>query len=366
MLAFGLATQYAHAQSSVILYGIADTGIRFQTNQATKTGSANNWFLSDGAVTGSRWGVSGQEDLGAGTSAIFGLESGFSLTNGTSGQQGQLFGRFAWVGLSNPLYGTVRMGRQYGIAFEFVAQFDPISVGNVGPNEWEAALIGARYDNTVTYANTFGPAAIKLQRSFGNQAGSAVEGSTTAGNLIFGNGPLKAGIFGQQSLDAHEHAMDAGGVGLSYQFNKAVIDTYYFETRRDAGFTPSPSNSGLALANTSMIGNYYTAAGPGTQSTPRTDHLVQLGGTYTVRPTLLLTLAGLFDWTTNVAPGKSGKSGSIYGIADYYLSKRTDVYLEADYSHLSGASVNDPNSPMGTFGGKSSSIGTMVGLRTRF
>ncbi|ALP68549.1 porin [Paraburkholderia caribensis] len=362
----GLSAHGAYAQSDVILYGIADTGVRFATNQPVKGGSANQVLLSDGAVTGSRWGLSGREDLGGGTSAVFGLENGFSVTNGQFGQQGQLFGRFAWLGLSNTTWGSLKLGRQYSVGFDFIARFDPIGVGNIGPDEWEAGLIGVRYDNTAQYANDFGPVSIKLQRSFGNQAGSASIGSTTAGSLLYNYGSLRAGMFGQQSVDSHSHAMDAGGVAARYSFDKVTVETYYLETRREAGFTPSASGSGQPLANTSMIGNYNTAAGAGKQTTPRTDHLLQVGGTWSPRSYMIFTLAGMYDWTTNVAQGQSGRTGSIYGIADYLLSKRTDVYVEADYSHLSGAAVKDPNSPLGTFGGKSSSVGAMLALRTRF
>lgn len=361
-----LAAQGANAQSNVILYGIVDAGIRFATNEPIKGGSANQVLLSDGAATGSRWGLSGTEDLGGGTSAMFGLESGFSAANGVSAQQGQLFGRFAWVGLNNTTYGGVKLGRQYGVGFDFIARFDPIGVGNIAPDDWEAALIGVRYDNTAQYSNSFGPVAVKFQYSSGNQAGATREGSTMAGSAIYNSKSLRGGLFSQQSIDAKGHALDAGGVAASYSFNHTIIETYYLETRRDAGFTPSASNSGLPLANTSMIGNYATAAGAGTQTQPRTDHLIQIGGTYTPVPFILLTLSGLYDWTTNVAPGKSGRTGSVYAIADYLLSKRTDIYLEADYSHLSGAATTDPDSPIGSFGGKSSSVGTMLGLRTRF
>jgi predicted porin len=366
LTSIALSVQGAFAQSSVTLYGISDVAIRYATNQTAGTGAANRLFMTDGAMTGSRWGLRGTEDLGGGTSAIFDLESGFSLTNGAFGQQGQLFGRQAYVGLSNGTYGTVKIGRQYGGAFDFIAHFDPLAGGNVIPDEWEGSLIGARYDNTVQYSNAFGPVSVELQRSFGNQAGSVTKGSTTVGSFIYSIGSFSTGGFGQQSEDGSNHSLYAGGVAASYKFGPALLQSYYFETRRDAGFTVSPPTTSLPLANTSLTSNVNTAAGAGKQTSARTDHLAMLGGTYLVTPALGLTFAGMYDATTNVAPGESGRTGSLYGIVDYFLSTRTDVYLEADYSHLSGAAVKDPNSPIGQFGGKSSSIGAMLGLRTRF
>uniref|UniRef100_UPI002AB7511C porin n=1 Tax=Paraburkholderia tropica TaxID=92647 RepID=UPI002AB7511C len=361
-----VAAQGAFAQSSVTLYGIADVGVRFATHQASASGPENRVYMSDGATTGSRWGLRGTEDLGAGTSAIFTLESGYSLTNGVSGQQGQLFSRTALVGLSNKTYGTVKFGRMFGTAFDFLINFDPVAGGDLAADDWEDLLVGLRYDNTVQYSNSFGPLSVELQRSFGNQAGSVAVGSTTAALATWNGGPFTVGLLGQQSKDAKSRDLNVGAVGGKYTFGKATIDSYFIYTHRDAGFTISANNSGLPLANTSITSNANTAAGTGTQTSARTDRVFLLGGTYLATPSLALTLAGLYDWTANVAPGKSGRTGSVYAIADYLLSKRSDVYVEADYAHLSGASVTDPNSPIGTFAGKNSSVGAMVGLRTRF
>ncbi len=71
----------------------------------------------------------------------------------------------------------------------------------------------------------------------------------------------------------------------------------------------------------------------------------------------------------NVAGASRGASGLIqtaYLTAMLSLSKRTDVYVEADRSWLGGASVTDPNSPIGTFGGASTRTGVAMGMRTRF
>src|SRR5258708_32662296 len=70
-------------------------------------------------MRGNRWGFVGQEDLGGGLSAIFRLESGFNVENGTSAQGGREFVRQAYVGLSSP-YGTLTLGRQYDFIVEHV------------------------------------------------------------------------------------------------------------------------------------------------------------------------------------------------------------------------------------------------------
>lgn len=98
----------AHAQSSVTLYGIADVGIEHINN--TNTGGAQTREAS-GNLSGSRWGLKGVEDLGGGMKAIFQLENGFNINDGTTAQStkglgsnaattSRIFGRQAWVGLA--------------------------------------------------------------------------------------------------------------------------------------------------------------------------------------------------------------------------------------------------------------------------
>ncbi|GAB7522798.1 hypothetical protein PBS_17820 [Paraburkholderia sp. 2C] len=104
------AAQIAHAQSSVTLYGLLDAGLQYTNN----VGSGGSLFRqTSGNINGSRFGMRGNEDLGGGLGAIFVLEGGFNINNGKSAQDGRLFGRQAFVGLSSKEYGTVSLGRQY-------------------------------------------------------------------------------------------------------------------------------------------------------------------------------------------------------------------------------------------------------------
>src|SRR5581483_7613498 len=106
----------AHAQSSVTLYGLIDNGLSYVSNQRGHSAV----LASTGNIVGDRWGVTGSEDLGGGLKAIFRLENGFTGTNGTLQQGGRLFGRQAWVGMSNA-YGAVTMGRQYDSVVDYLA-----------------------------------------------------------------------------------------------------------------------------------------------------------------------------------------------------------------------------------------------------
>src|SRR5690349_22274575 len=77
----------AHAQSSVTLYGVIDAGLSYTNHAKTAAGGSSSLTkFDDGVAQGSRWGIKGSEDLGGGLKAIFTLENGFSIANGTLGQ----------------------------------------------------------------------------------------------------------------------------------------------------------------------------------------------------------------------------------------------------------------------------------------
>jgi predicted porin len=111
----------AHAQSSVTLYGVADSGLLYQsTSAATFQPRAPNlghvYELKDGGIYSSFWGLKGSEDIGGGYKITFKLQGTFNTTNGKSGLSDTpgttaLFNQYATVGATGP-FGTFDAGRQ--------------------------------------------------------------------------------------------------------------------------------------------------------------------------------------------------------------------------------------------------------------
>src|SRR6516225_1377670 len=104
-----LATIPAFAQSSVTLYGIVDTGLGYQSSSTTlgsTTGGHSAFKMINGVWAGSRFGLKGAEDLGGNTKAIFQLEEGFNSATGAQSVNGLMFNRQAFVGVTNPTYGS--------------------------------------------------------------------------------------------------------------------------------------------------------------------------------------------------------------------------------------------------------------------
>jgi predicted porin len=361
-----LAASNAYAQSSVTLYGVIDAAVRYSTNQATANGPKSLVALNEGVFNGGRWGLRGTEDLGSGNKAIFALESGFSYDTGKSGQQGQLFGRQAWIGMANNSLGTVKVGRLYSSTYTLIAQVDPLGTANTAEISWETSLIGLRYDNTVEYSNQWGGLSVNAQYSVGEQAGNASRGRTMQFSTIYATGGLLMGASGQQSRDANGQDLALWTAGAKYKFGDFTMHGYYIDSRRDAGFIVGASGTNAPLANTSLGGNANTAAGPNTQTSERHDRAGVFGLTYQPSSAWRFVATYMRDNVAGASRGASGLIQSAYLVAMYSLSARTDVYVEADRSWLSGASVTDPNSPLGPFGGASTRTGVALGMRTRF
>ena len=96
------------ASAQVTLYGKVDMG----ATMTTLTNGANTTQVNSGQFNGSRFGLKGSDDLGAGMSMSFQLENGFGADRGGLGQGGLLFGRQAYISL-NTSGGNISAGRQY-------------------------------------------------------------------------------------------------------------------------------------------------------------------------------------------------------------------------------------------------------------
>jgi len=174
----------ALAQSSVTLYGIIDTGVEYVSH----ANAAGGHVFRMPAVTGelpSRWGLRGAEDLGGGYSAVFTLESGFNVRDGSSGQGGRLFGRQAFVGLKGP-YGTMAFGRQYTMTYLALQGADIIGPDIYGMGSLDAYVPNARADNSVTYMGTYKGFTLGAGYSFGRDSagtGNSPGQGTCAGSV---------------------------------------------------------------------------------------------------------------------------------------------------------------------------------------
>jgi predicted porin len=148
----GLAmSPLAMAQSTVTVYGVIDVGLEHVSDLPPGAGANGGSMLgvNQGNLAASRLGFKGSEDLGGGLKAVFNLESGLAPDTGTVLQNGRLFGRKAYVGLSGN-WGNLLLGRQQSTIYDIAPRFDPLAYALYGLQS-QGGIFGARADNAVKY-----------------------------------------------------------------------------------------------------------------------------------------------------------------------------------------------------------------------
>src|SRR5471032_1915827 len=180
IVAIGTFTSFvAHAQSSLTLYGTLDDGVTYATNAAgsplTKMQNAGSWS--------NNFGMRGLEDLGGGTKALFNLNSTFNINTGLVSNNGALFGNSAYLGLTNPDWGTFTMGRQFDFTVDLLSYISSYSstLFSFHPGSYDR-LNGVTLSDSLRYESPrlagFGGKALY---SFGDQNG----GTNTRRSLSF-------------------------------------------------------------------------------------------------------------------------------------------------------------------------------------
>jgi predicted porin len=334
---------------NITVYGRIDTNVEWVNHMPATGGSGSRLSLNSGGLSGSRWGLQGFEDLGGGMKTLFKLESGFSVDTGTLGQGGRLFGRQAWVGVVGD-WGTLSFGRQYTTLFDRIEEF---SIGGY-PTLYEPGvqLAGPLYreDNAVKYSKTMGGWILEANYAFGEQAG------TTSGGAAYGVGAsYSAGPFGASIVydDTNSVKSAAGVIAKSRRLAAA------------ARYATGPAR---------IFGGYRRAhLDTAAAGLPLRDDLYWLGVNYQFSPTVRLSGAYYYDKVKEVAPGKLPGNGaspkSILFIANYALSRRTDLYLSTAYARDSALNFDTLDGGATGYAlvpGASSQAGLAIGIRHSF
>lgn len=321
----------ASAQSSVTLYGIVDDGIGWTSNQ----GGHSNVQMLSGYMQGNRLGFLGREDLGGGNFAVFRLENGFDNNTGTLSQGGRLFGRSAYVGVGNKRFGTVTLGRQQDSNYDLMSlyQFAKYWGGNgvlIGDND---NLFGTvRFSNSIKYASPniagFSLSAMYAMSNapaFKDNRAYSVTGRYEHGGLSVGAGYLQ--------MD-HPNSADNpnGAAGNDYPpaysfFKNSLLNSTSGVRRQQVFVSGGTYNFGKA-----QIGAVYSHVNyrylDGTSL-----HLnnYEISGDYFVTPVLIAGIGYYYTNGSYSSPNVSPHWHQVDAGLDYFLSKRTDVYLYGVY-----------------------------------
>jgi len=349
LAALGAFAGVAHAQSSVTLYGIVDVGINMNTN----SGGYHKYDMSSGVMQGSRFGLRGTEDLGGGLKALFVLENGFDVTNGKLGQGGLMFGRQAYVGLSSQ-FGTVTLGRQYDSVVDYVGPFEAGDQwgGYIAahPGDIDNFNNAYRTNNTIKFTSAnYGGLTFGGTYSLGGQAGNFSGNQIWSLGAGYNNGPLQLGV---GYLNARTPAASGGmfnNGGTITAPNAAVTSPVYgaytsANTYQVVGaggaYTFGAATIGLTYSNIRFGNLGTTFAQPSVRGQTATFNNGEVNFKYQLTPALLVGAA--YDYTRGAsiegASTAQYHQGSL-GV-DYFLSKRTDVYVIGVYQHALGEVLN--------------------------
>lgn len=357
---FGLASligvSVAHAQSSVTLFGHFDNTLAYVQGGKGKS----TLEMTDGNHIGSGFGLRGVEDLGGGTKAVFLLENGFSTPNGAfaaSGSTARMFGRQAWLGFTSDRFGTLTFGRQYDFMLSGMCKYSSgcllgspfdraatttatIStlLGGNGSNADLDRLGGARVDSAIKYTSSnFNGAGLSFGSMYGlgGTAGSLTNGSTYSFYTGYSGGPLSLGLTytnkQDQTSDSHYTVLGLGG---SYTYRQFVLD--------------------LLLTQDRWTAHQDVVNG------------VDVNARYAFTPSFTLLFAYTFSdpnhGSTNLL--MKGKRHTAGFEADYFLSKRTDLY--ASFAYQKAEDGQKAQFVYQTDSSLSWATMTQVGIRHRF
>jgi predicted porin len=282
----------AQAQSSVTIYGILDVGYIGGNAKAgtinTTSGAQLNpaetvSFLGQSALTTSRLGFRGSEDLGGGTSAFFTIETGISPNSSTLSAFNN---RQALIGLSQKGMGRAMIGTQYTPIHEALA---PTSAGqynnivgdviypqNTGLTNRDGNANGSSIGYTIRTNNM-----IKLQSE--NVAGFTGKVFYTLNNKNENQATLSGratNVDGRDGIQGGTNNFNGYGLGIDYAWKKLYLSANYqsFKTEQPySSFTNTTPIATSAAGNPQAFGLGTTVVSTGTNTT---DNQMYLGGAY--------------------------------------------------------------------------------------
>jgi len=304
----------AHADTGVQIYGLVGSyvgSIKRSDNidRITQVGS--------GGLTTSWWGIRGSEDLGGGTKAVFQLEQFFQPDTGGAGRSTSDpggFSRSGWVGVSGA-FGQLTLGRHTSPYYVSMQMVNPFGSSVVFSPLVVQSYVGA-FSNTVI-------------------------GDTVWNNVIQYVAPTVGGLSTTIVYAPGEVAGNSkvNNAGIHFRYTKEKLTAVLSAQRvRTAAVAPSTGQEAYLAGVTYDAGwaKLYASA-------QKTDNAVTdiSSRTWQVGTSVPVTATGsiLASWahTTQDNPKLAVADHDTAGLGyDYYLSRRTDVYVTYLYDHIDG------------------------------
>lgn len=339
--------------SQLALYGRVDLGVHYDSIDS-------GTFKMSPTLSTSRFGLKGTEDLGNGLSAGFQLESGFSAADGrTYGfTSGRLFDRVAKIGVEGN-FGSLYLGRQVGPFGDAYGLYDLLSVTGSSPTD----ILPLRMDNSAYYSNKWrmgeGEIGAGLAYALGGAPGNFSAGSQKELGLSYHRDNLDLTVAVNRSTQMSVSAPKSGSYS---NFDEKTLNEDHFTAGGAYAIGPVKVALGYALKQVDPANAMAMPLGK------YKHHMFFSNLVYTATPKLNFTFS-YYHHQLNAASTRSatvpsnGKADLFALLADYQLSKRTDVYAEYDYSHTG---KGDGLQAFYANAAENKRSGLSVGIRHRF
>jgi predicted porin len=337
----------AHAQSSVTIYGTVDLAVAKSNGglannpSSGMTNSSNSYQMVQGHAN--RLGFRGNEDLGGGLSAQFQIEHRFAADTGA--QVGSVMWQgLSYVQLSSTQLGKVYLGRNYTPAFFIAVRLDPFAwdgVGETGSLAWgnyrtpevsQAAVASngrsttnnsVRASNAVGYISpSFSGFSLHAQGGLSEASGM---GRPMSINANYEAGPLFVGLNAERVYQGTYQGQGIYQLGASYDLGVTKLMGYFARSSYGARTA--------ANGTTYFTGQTLPASlGGGTLTTTGGNNIVH-AKVFSLGAVTPVGGGAIKAGYTRVDP--DGPSNLIQKLAlgyDYFLSKRTKVYVDGSYA----------------------------------
>jgi predicted porin len=202
---------FAHAQTNIVLNGSIDQSLEYIDPDVD--GVDSDVRVTNGVWSGSRFAISGTEELGGGLKGIFNIEHRLSPDTGTVTSGATFWAGQAWVGLQGG-FGAIRMGRQYTPMFRALAPGDTTGYSWYN-NPVGLAGTAIRFNNDLSYQSpSLGGFTIHAAYAPGEGDPALTGLGTTVDplNVDVGDalGLAAVGSFGPVNIGLGYHRLDAG------------------------------------------------------------------------------------------------------------------------------------------------------------
>jgi predicted porin len=286
--------------------------------------------------------MKGVESLGNGNNAIFNIEAGFTLGNGT-GDASRLFNRVSFMGVENNAWGQVRLGRYINLTTEYLVNaVDPFGAGFGQLNMGNAFAVGntVRLDNLLMYKTpTMGGFQAGVGYSFAtgltSNGGTTGYGFATNNNsrqvtvgVKYANGPIYAAASYEKAYAAdtstqNGNSVNSANIAGSYDLKVVKLAAGFGVTRDGFWAGSAAGGTGATIATAPNSQTSAMVFAPGTSF-----NAYIVGATVPVNAVSRV----LLSWTMISPDGDtktlySAKNQQSLGLGyTYDFTKRTNLY----------------------------------------